>query len=142
MFENITELTKIKLNLVASKKRGCNTFHMNIIRHFEKKTNLDNSVNVVSFDKKELTSILNIYGKLVSTGEWRDYSISTSLSNAIFSVFRRSSENPVYMIIKTIKPSKPKKTYSIVDMNGQIIKQGKELGSILQIFNKKLFKVI
>jgi hypothetical protein len=68
-----------------------------------KKLNNDKYINKVSFDKNELQSILQIYGKMVSLGEWRDYSISSSFSQAIFCVFKRTSEQPLYMIIKAPK---------------------------------------
>ena len=115
---------------------------MRIIESFETKKSANSTLTAVNFDKKELSKILRIYGKMVSLGEWRDYSMSSSLSSAIFSVFRRSSEKPLYSIIKTPKLSKQNRLYSIVAMNGQIIKQGKNLNSVLQVFNKKLFKIL
>mgnify|MGYP001304650699 FL=1 len=97
---------------------------------------------VVSFDKKELEIILKIYGQMVSKGYWRDYSISSSFSKAIFSVFRHSSEKPLYMIIKAPNQLKQYGQYSIVTTPGQIIHRGKNLQTILQILNKKLFKIV
>ena len=96
----------------------------------------------VNFSRHELTKILKIYGQMVSKGEWRDYSISSLSSKAIFSIFRRTSENPLYMIIKTPKLAKKHATFSIVAMNGMTLKQGNDLQSIIQIFNKNLFKLI
>lgn len=114
---------------------------MKIIEECQKKSSVF-SLGIVSFNRKELTPILKIYGQMVSKGEWRDYSISSSFSGAIFSVFRRSTEKPIYMIIKNPKVTKFAEMYSIVAMNGQIIKQGKDLQTVLQILRKKLFKVI
>ena len=79
---------------------------------------------------------------MVSKGEWRDYSISSLSSKAIFSVFRKTSENPLYMIIKTPKLIKKHLMFSIVAMDGTTLKQGNDLQSIMQIFNKKLFRLI
>ena len=115
---------------------------MRIIEPIQSKNPVALTVSSVNFDKKELEMILRIYGKMVANGEWRDYSMSFSLFSAIFSVFRRSSEKPLYSIIKTPKLSKQNRLYSIVTMNGQIIKQGKDLNSVLQVFNKKLFKIL
>lgn len=115
---------------------------MNVIQPFLKKTRLDSSLSQVNFNRKELEPMLQLYGQMVSKGEWRDYSISSSFSHAIFSVFRRSSEKPLYMIVKSSKRSKQNGLYSVVAMDGQIIKIGRDFKSVLQIFNKKLFKIV
>ena len=115
------------------------------MKHFEPfhdKNSIKNNLNKISFDKKELEPILRIYGKMVAMGNWRDYSISCSASSAIFSIFRRSAETPLYMIIKTPRLSKQNRIFSIVAMDGQIIKQGNNLKDVLQILNKDLFKVV
>ena len=115
---------------------------MKIIKQFQKRSCHESVLSKVSFHKKELEPIFKIYGQMVSKGEWRDYNISSSFSNAIFSIFRRSSEKPLYMIIKKPKLSINSITYSIVAFDGQIIKQGQDLKLVLHILNKHLFKVI
>ena len=115
---------------------------MTLVKPFQTRKSIDSSFNNVSFDRKELAPILKIYGQMVSKGEWRDYSISCSVARAIFSIFRRSSENPLYMIIKTPQLSNKAKMYSIVAMNGRIIKQGSDLTVVLKILNKKLYKIV
>ena len=115
---------------------------MKVVAPFNKSLPTDNSPHEVSFNRKELETILRLYGQMVSLGEWRDYSISCSSSNAIFSVFRRSAEKPLFMIIKSPKLAKQNRIYSIMAMDRGIIKQGKDLDPVLQILNKKLFKIV
>ena len=112
------------------------------INPFESSESIDDFTKCVNFNRNELDSIMRIYGRMVSRGEWRDYSISYSFSNAIFSIFRRSSEKPLYMIVKTPKAYKQNRVYSVVAMNGQILKHGKDLIQVLQVLNKKLFKIV
>ena len=115
---------------------------MKVLHTFKKKLNSDKYINKVSFDKNELQSILQIYGKMVSLGEWRDYSISSSCSQAIFCIFKQTSEQPLYMIIKSPKLRKKNRQYSIVALDGQIINHGIILKSVLSIFHKKLLKPV
>ncbi len=115
---------------------------MKTVGKLSKVTGIDTPLNLVSFDRKELAPILKIYGQMVAKGDWRDYSISSSISNATFSIFRRSSENPLYTIIKSPKLCKQNRVYSIVAMNGQIINQGKDLKLVLQILHRNLFKIL
>mgnify|MGYP000058661864 FL=1 len=115
---------------------------MKVLHKFQKKLNNDKYINKVSFDKNELQSILQIYGKMVSLGYWRDYSISSSFSQAIFCVFKQTSEQPLYMIIKSPKLRKKNRLYSIVALDGQIINHGISLNSVLSIFHKKLLKAV
>ena len=115
---------------------------MKLLEQSHTKKNTEDYMNMVTFDRKELEPILKIYGQMVAKGVWRDYSISSTFSRAIFAIFRRSTETPLYMIMKTPKLSKKNGLYSIVGMNGQILKQGKELRLVLQVLNKKLFKIL
>ena len=115
---------------------------MKVVLAFQKDYSKDKYLSTVSFNRNELQSILQIYGKMVSLGEWRDYSISSSLSRAMFSVFKRSSERPLYMIIKDPKLTKKNRLYSIVAMDGRIINHGETLKSVLSFFQKKLFKTL
>ena len=115
---------------------------MKVFEPIHTKNNTDDCMNLVTFNRKELEPILKIYGQMVAKGHWRDYSISSSFSKAIFAIFRRSTETPLYMVMKTPKLSKKNGAYSIVAMNGQIIKQGKDLRLVLQVLNKKLFKIV
>ena len=115
---------------------------MNVVSQFYKRKPAENPISIVSFDRTELRSILKIYGQMVSSGQWRDYSISYSNTNAIFSIFKRTSEKPLYVILKNPKLSKQGRLYSIVGLDGRIINQGANLRKVLQIFYKQLFKII
>ena len=115
---------------------------MKVISAFQKDFDKEKYSSKVSFCRIELQSILQIYGKMVSLGEWRDYSITSSFSQAIFCVFKRSSEQPLYMIVKTPKLKKKNRLYSIIAMDGQIINHGETLKSVLSVFHKKLFKPV
>ena len=130
------------INLVATKRIECNTFMMKIIEPSQKNLYKDTSLNRINFNREELKTIFRIYGRMVSAGEWRDYSISAYSSNAVFAVFRHSCEKPLYIIVKSPKKFNVNRLFSVIAMDGQIIKTGKDLNTVLQVFNKKLFKVV
>ncbi len=96
----------------------------------------------VSFDKKELGKILNIYGKMVSLGEWRDYDISIFKDFSIFSIYRHSSEYPIYKVKKIPKNSNKKGIFSVIAMDGKILKKGNDLSSVLKSLEAKLLRVV
>ena len=98
--------------------------------------------NVVSFQKPELTIILSLYGRMVASGEWRDYGISSLKEVAVFSVFRRTAEHPIYSIEKRPKLRNRQGQYAIVGMDGQILKRGHDLKSVLGILERKLIKLV
>ena len=98
--------------------------------------------NVVSFQKPELTIILSLYGRMVASGEWRDYGISSLKEVAVFSVFRRTAENPIYRIEKRPKLRNRQGQYAVVGMDGQILKRGHDLKSVLGILERKLIKLV
>jgi len=92
----------------------------------------------VCFDRLELNTILNVYGRRVAAGEWRDYAVDMEKEKAVFSVFRRSSEMPIYRIEKNPKLARKQGEYSVVSASGQILKRGHELRRVLSIFDKHL----
>ena len=98
--------------------------------------------NVVSFQKPELTIILSLYGRMVASGEWRDYGISSLKEVAVFSVFRRTAEHPIYSIEKRPKLRNSQGQYAVVGMDGQILKRGHDLKSVLGILERKLIKLV
>ena len=83
--------------------------------------------NKVSFDKNELGKIFNIYGKMVALGEWRDYAVSVLNDFSIFSIYRHSSEYPIYKVKKTPKKSNKKELFSVIAMDGKVLKSGNDL---------------
>lgn len=98
--------------------------------------------NVVSFQKPELTIILSLYGRMVASGEWRDYGISSLKEVAVFSVFRRTAEHPIYRIEKRPKLRNRQGQYAVVGMDGQILKRGHDLKSVLGILERKIIKLV
>ena len=92
---------------------------------------------LVGFDRRELNLILRIYGFRVASGEWRDYAIDMLKGRAVFSVFRRSSEVPLYMIEKSPKLAQRQGAYSVVNASGHVLKRGHELAQVLRVFDKK-----
>ncbi|MEX0300072.1 MAG: DUF2794 domain-containing protein [Kordiimonas sp.] len=92
--------------------------------------------------RTELSSILNVYGRMVAAGEWHDYAIDHLEDIAIFSIFRRASEMPLYRIIKDPSLTHKQGTWRITGMNGQILKRGKDLSILLRYFDKQLLKAI
>lgn len=92
----------------------------------------------VTFDRRELNELLNLYGRMVAAGEWRDYAIDFLRDKAQFSVFRRSSEVPLYRIVKDPSLARRQGAYSVVTATGLILKRGAELGRVLRVFDKRL----
>jgi hypothetical protein len=92
----------------------------------------------ISFDRRELSQILNVYGRKVANGEWRDYAIDTLREKAVFSVFRRSSEMPLYRIEKTPRLARRQGAYSVIAATGLILKRGHDLARVLRALDKGL----
>ena len=90
----------------------------------------------VSFDRGELQAILNLYGRMVAAGEWRDYAIDFTPDKAVFSIYRRTSEMPLYRIEKDPKLSKKQGAYSVIVSTGLILKRGHELDRVLRVLDK------
>lgn len=96
------------------------------------------SANQVTFDRRELNRILNLYGRMVADGEWRDYAIDFLKDRAVFSIFRRASEVPIYRIEKDPKLARRQGAYSVISATGLIMRRGHELDRVLRVFDKKL----
>ena len=93
------------------------------------------------FTRLELSEILGVYGRMVATGEWRDYAIDMGREKAVFAVFRRVTEYPLYRIEKCPKLAKKQGAYAVVAANGLVLKRGPELKRVLGVFDKKLHLV-
>lgn len=92
----------------------------------------------VTFNRRELDRILNVYGRKVAEGEWRDYAIDFMKDRAVFSVFRRASEVPLYRIEKDPKLARRQGAYSVISATGLIMRRGHELERVLRVFDNKL----
>jgi hypothetical protein len=93
---------------------------------------------IVSFDRRELDQILRVYGRMVAANEWRDYAIDHLSDRAVFSVFRRSREHPLFQIVKNPKLARKQGAFSVVAAGGLILKRGHELARVLSVFDKTL----
>ena len=86
--------------------------------------------------------ILSLYGRFVAAGEWRDYGISHLKDVAVFSVFRRTAEHPIYRIEKRPNLRLKQGQYVVVGMEGQILKRGNDLRQLLRVLERKLIRAI
>jgi hypothetical protein len=93
--------------------------------------------NRVTFNRLELNRILNLYGRMVADGEWRDYSIDFLRDRAVFSVFRRASEVPLYRIEKDPRLARKQGMYSVISATGLILRRGHELERVLLVIDRK-----
>jgi hypothetical protein len=91
----------------------------------------------VTFNRLELNRILNLYGRMVADGEWRDYAIDFLKDRAVFSIFRRSSEMPLYRIEKDPRLARKQGAYSVVSASGHILRRGHELDRVLLAIDRK-----
>ncbi len=96
----------------------------------------------VSFQRSELTIIMGLYGRMVAAGEWRDYGLSFLSEVAIFSVFRRSAEQPLYRIEKRPHLRLRQGQYAVVGMDGQMLKRGSDLKKVLRLLERKLIRAV
>ena len=92
---------------------------------------------IVSFHRKELDMLLQVYGRKVGSGEWRDYAIDMLKDRAVFSVFKRTSDVPLFSIEKTPKLTRKQGAWSVTNASGHILKRGHELSNVLKVFEKK-----
>ncbi|CAM3090567.1 Protein of unknown function [Paracoccus aminovorans] len=96
----------------------------------------------IAFDRAELGAILSVYGRMVAAGEWRDYAMSFLRDAAVFSVFRRAAEHPLYRIEKRPKLRGAQGQYAVIGMDGRILKRGHELPVVLRVLEKKLIRPV
>ncbi|TCP60071.1 uncharacterized protein DUF2794 [Rhodovulum bhavnagarense] len=96
----------------------------------------------IAFDRRELGVILAVYGRMVAAGEWRDYGISCLREVAVFSIFRRTAEHPLYRIEKRPRLRSRQGMYAVIGMDGQILKRGHDLKTVLRILEKKLIRPV
>ena len=96
----------------------------------------------VCFDRGELGAILSIYGQMVSKGDWKDYAIDTLEDRAVFSVFRRATEHPLYRIEKVPALRARQGQFRVVAPGGLILKRGHDLKAVLRVFDRQRFRTV
>ncbi|WP_420393597.1 DUF2794 domain-containing protein [Acuticoccus sp.] len=92
---------------------------------------------MVAFHRTELAQILKVYGRMVAAGEWRDYALDFEREQAVFSIFRRMGEVPMYRVTKTPKLARRQGAYAVVSAQGVVLKRGHDLDAVLKVFERK-----
>ena len=90
-------------------------------------------VKKTAFDRKELNIILNLYGSKVAAGEWRDYALDFGSETATFSIYRRTSEMPLYRIVKDMTLARRQGAYAVIAQGGLILRRGHDLAQVLRV---------
>ena len=104
--------------------------------------NNGNKKKDIFFNKTELQLILNLYAKMVSSGEWKDYGLSISKREVSFNVYHRTAEFPIYIITKNLKPKNENEKYLIKDVKNKSIKKSENLKSLIQKITWKKLKLV
>ena len=102
------------------------------MKHLKLIVNNDINRKEIFFNKKELKLILNLYGEMVSSGDWKDYGLTISKKEISFNVYHRASEFPVYKITKNLKPKNKNEKYLIKDTKNKIIKNSENLQNLIK----------
>jgi len=85
---------------------------------------------------------MGLYGRMVAAGEWRDYAMSFLPERAVFAIYRRAAENPLYCIEKQPKLRLKQGQYSVLGFDGQVLKRGQDLKKILRVLERKLIRLV
>ncbi len=96
----------------------------------------------VAFDRAELAIIMSLYGRMVACGEWRDYGMSFLKDVAVFSIFRRTAEHPLYRVEKRPKLRRRQGQYAVIGMDGRILRRGHDLRAVLRVLERRLIRAI
>ena len=112
------------------------------MKHLKLVVNNTNNKKNIFFNKIELKLILNLYAKMVSGGEWKDYGLSISKKEVSFNVYRRSSEFPAYKITKNLKPKNQNEKYIIKNSQNKIIENSESLENLIKKIIWKKFKLV
>jgi hypothetical protein len=97
---------------------------------------------ITFFERRELDQLLRLYGQMVAAGHWRDYAIDGLRDAAVFSVYRRASESPLYRIEKRPELAKRQGAWAIIGHGGVVLRRGHELEQVLRFFQRVRFNVI
>lgn len=96
----------------------------------------------IAFQRNEMGLILDVYGRLVMSGQAKDYAIGAHKDQAVFSIFRRHAENPTWTIVKTPALARLQGAYAVLGAQGQILKRGRELKQVLTVFETRKFEIV
>ncbi len=96
----------------------------------------------VGFDRAELTRILDLYGRMVAAGEWRDYAMDFTRDFASFAAFRRAAEHPQMRLEKRPALRGRQGMWALFGEHGQILKRGHDVAGVLAPVERRLMKVV
>lgn len=96
----------------------------------------------VCFERREFDQLFRMYGRMVAAGEWRDYALDFLSDRAVFSVFRRSSDRPIYLVEKRPALRARQGQYAVLAASGHVLKRGRDLAQVLRLFDRKLIKAL
>ena len=96
----------------------------------------------VFFERRELVRILSLYGRMVALGEWRDYAMDGLSDAAVFSIYRRASEVPLYRIEKRPALARRQGQWSVINQSGHVLKRGHELEQVLKVLDRLRLKAV
>lgn len=96
----------------------------------------------IAFDRRELGIVMQLYGRMVAAGEWRDYGLSHLREVAVFSIFRRTAEHPIYTVEKRPKLAAKQGQYAVIGMDGRILKRGNDLKAVMRVLERKLIRAV
>ena len=100
------------------------------------------TIDPIHFHRTELNVIMSLYGRMVAAGEWRDYGISSLREVAVFSIFRRTAEMPLYRIEKRPKLRLKQGMYAVIGANGQVLRRGQDLAAVLRVLERKMIRAV
>ena len=112
------------------------------MKHLSLVVNNKNKKKEIFFNKEELKLILNLYARMVSSGEWKDYGLNISKKEVSFNVYQRASEFPAYKITKNFKTKNNNEKYVIKDAQNRIINNSENLEVLIKKIVWKKFKLV
>ena len=130
---DLSEWTK---NTVSTANKG-NADVIKLSRSGQPPNQQQKRVEQIAFDRRELSEILRVYGYRVAAGEWRDYALDFQRDRAVFSIFKRSSEMPIFQVEKNPKLARKQGAYSVINAAGLILKRGHELRQVLKVLEPR-----
>jgi hypothetical protein len=100
------------------------------------------ATTTVFFERRELDTLMQLYGRMVATGEWRDYAIDGLAEAAVFSVFERTAEAPLYRVEKRPALARRQGEWAVIGRGGMVLRRGHELPQVLRMFETRRFRVV
>ena len=112
------------------------------MKHLKLVINNGNKEKDIFFNKEELRLILNLYAKMVSSGDWKDYGLSIAKKEVSFNVYHRASDSPAYKITKNLKPKNKNEKYLVKNSDSKIINNSENLQNLIKKIIWKKFKLV